>query len=353
LLGLMLTLVRWGQAADRFGERPVMVLALGSSAAILAVTPLFGALPAVFVGLVAAGAAVAGVNSASGRAVLGWFPADGRGLAMAVRQSAVPVGGALAAVVLPALAVRGGSRAALWAMAALMLLTAAAVATWIRGAPSGGGPSGGARAPVATMRIRDMLRDGPFVRLCAAGALLVLPQVVITGFGVELLHDRAGYRPATAAAVLAVIQVGGAGARVLSGWWSDRIGSRLRPFRIIALGVAAVFAVLAPVLTARGWLVGAVLVVAGVFTVCWNGLVFVAAGEMAPAGRAGAYLGLQNTAMFAAATLASVMVGALADLAGWPAATLVLTLPALAAATLTRYIPHEAPPPPPPPPPPA
>jgi hypothetical protein len=31
MLGLLLTLVRWGQASDRSGERPVMVLALAGA----------------------------------------------------------------------------------------------------------------------------------------------------------------------------------------------------------------------------------------------------------------------------------------------------------------------------------
>jgi len=339
MFGLLLTLVRWGQASDRFGERPVMVLALGGCAAVLAVTPLVGPLPLVFLALVAAGAAVAGVNSASGRAVLSWFPARGRGLAMAVRQSAVPIGGALAAATLPTLAAHGGSRAAMWAVAGLQLVTALAVAVWMKEPPDHVSTAGA----VERTRVADMLRDGPFVRVCLAGSLFALPQVVVTGFGVELLHGLAGYVPATAAAVLAVTQLAGAGARVLVGWWSDRVGSRLRPFRLIAYGTAAAFAVLAPVLTADGLLVGVVLVLTGVLAVCWNGLVFVAAGEMAPAGRVGAYLGLQNTAMFGAVTLANVLVGALADVAGWPVTVLALIAPTLVAAVVTRAIPERQP----------
>lgn len=332
--GLLLTLVRWGQASDRFGERPVMALALAGCAAVLAVTPLMGPLPLVFLALVAAGAAVSGVNSASGRAVLSWFPARGRGLAMAVRQSAVPMGGALAAATLPTLAAHGGSRAALWAVAGLELVTAVAVVVWIK-EPSDRVSTAGT---VERTRVADMLRDGRFVRVCLAGSLFVLPQVVVTGFGVELLHDLAGYAPATAAALLAVTQVAGAGARVLVGWWSDSVGSRLRPFRLIAYGTAGAFAVLAPTLTADGLVVGVVLVATGVLAVCWNGLVFVAAGELAPADRVGAFLGLQNTAMFGAATLANVMVGALADVAGWPVTVLILIVPTLVAAVVTRAI---------------
>ncbi len=45
--------------------------------------------------------------AASGRLILGWFAASQRGLAMGIRQSAQPLGVAVAAVSLPSLAARG------------------------------------------------------------------------------------------------------------------------------------------------------------------------------------------------------------------------------------------------------
>ncbi len=41
------------------------------------------------------------MNSASGRAVMHWFGADERGLALGVRQTAVPLGGLIAALAVP------------------------------------------------------------------------------------------------------------------------------------------------------------------------------------------------------------------------------------------------------------
>ena len=57
---------------------------------------------------VAAGAAGASVQSASGRAVMQWFPRKERGLAFGIRQTAIPVGGLLGALALPALVDAGG-----------------------------------------------------------------------------------------------------------------------------------------------------------------------------------------------------------------------------------------------------
>jgi len=47
--------------------------------------------------LAVAGGMGASVNAASGRAVMHWFPARERGLALGLRQTAIPIGGALAA----------------------------------------------------------------------------------------------------------------------------------------------------------------------------------------------------------------------------------------------------------------
>ena len=75
------------------------------------------------------------VIAGSGRAVAGWFPREERGLALGIRQTAVPVGGALAAILLPWLANSGGTRAAFVALGAGCLLGAACALALIRDPP--------------------------------------------------------------------------------------------------------------------------------------------------------------------------------------------------------------------------
>ena len=89
---------------------------------------------------VPAGAAGASANAASGRAVMHWFAANERGLALGVRQTAIPVGAFVAALALPALADAGGSKAALLFLAALCGVGALVGALVLRG------PRGRARA---------------------------------------------------------------------------------------------------------------------------------------------------------------------------------------------------------------
>ena len=113
MVGVMLTLVAWGVVVDRGGERLALVTGLGVTAlAALASTTAHG--PVGWCGwLFVAGAAAASANAASGRVVVGWFPAGRRGLAMGIRQMAQPLGVAVAAVTMPVLAEHHGIRVAL------------------------------------------------------------------------------------------------------------------------------------------------------------------------------------------------------------------------------------------------
>src|SRR5580765_2793542 len=135
-VGLVATLIGWGAATDRFGERWVMTIGLLGAATALGATALAHDPITAGVLLVVAGASGASVNAASGRAVLTWFPADGRGLAMAVRQTSVPVGAGLAAVALPPITAAGGVPMAFLTLAGTCAVAALAVARWIREPPA-------------------------------------------------------------------------------------------------------------------------------------------------------------------------------------------------------------------------
>src|SRR5690625_672443 len=103
-LGMVVTLIGWGYLTDRVGERLVLTLglaltAVAALAAALVPTSMWFEAPCLFAG----GMAAASANTASGRLVTGWFPPDQRGLAMGIRQTAQPLGIAVAALVLPEL----------------------------------------------------------------------------------------------------------------------------------------------------------------------------------------------------------------------------------------------------------
>src|SRR5690349_5829363 len=286
--GITALLLVWGWLADRAGERIVVSVGLAGGACALAA----GAFTTTFGGLVAAlvvTGALAGCTSiASGRAVMGWFGRHQRGLALGVRQMAVPLGGVIGALTLPALASAGGLKAARLALAGGCAVGALACGLVFREPATVPDPAEPAPAP---------LRDARMWRLAAASLLYVTAQAAVLGFTVLFLHEQRGVAAGAAAAVLAAIQLGGAGSRALAGWLSDRSGRRLPLMRTIGVATAAALAGVAALVHAPLALLVPVLVAAGVGSMSWNGLSLTAAAELTGPHTTGSALGLQQTAV--------------------------------------------------------
>ena len=123
--------------------------------------------------------------------------------------------------------------------------------------------------------------------------------------------------------------------RLGNGVWSDRAG-RMRPLRIIALVIAASFTATALAFSGPLPLLVAVLVVAAALAISWNGLVFTAAGELAPPGRAATAMAMTNTANYTGAAITPAVGGAVAAVAGWPAMLALGAVAALAALLALR-----------------
>lgn len=330
--GILLTLLPWGMLTDRVGERPVIVAGLTGAAAALGVLSLTTSAVAAALLLLLAGAFGASVNAASGRAVLTWFPERGRGLAMGVRQSAVPLGAAIAAAVLPRVGEAHGLPVVFRTLAAVCLLSAVLAAATIHD------PAGTPRRPAGRTPISRVLGQRSLLRLSAASGLLVVPQFTLGALLVEYLHDDKTVALTAAAATLSVAQLASAGGRLAVGAWSDRVGSRVRPLRTLGLCTAACFLLIAvldvvvsgPTLVA----LAPVLVVGTVLATCWNGLAFTLAGEIAPPGQAAAAMSVQNSANYLAATLTPALAGAVAAGLGWAAVFVLAGVAALGSAML-------------------
>ncbi|MPY86177.1 MAG: MFS transporter, partial [Actinophytocola sp.] len=101
--GNVLLLSASGYVADRLDPRRVLAAATaacGLATLALALTSLYGVLLAL---LVAVGMAVAATISAGGGAVFAAAPPQWRGLSVSIRQTGLPVGGILAALIVPPL----------------------------------------------------------------------------------------------------------------------------------------------------------------------------------------------------------------------------------------------------------
>lgn len=333
--GMTLTLLGWGLLTDRVGERTVISIGLSVAALLLAAASTVDSFWLLVALVTLAGMSAAAVNAATGRAVMSWFPANERGLALGIRQTAVPVGGGLGAVALPALEASFGLGAAFLALAVTSGVAALAALLWLREAPG---------FPDETLagHVTSPLRDRRLWQLAAGSTLLVSVQIALTGFVVLYLHEERGFSPGAAGAVLAAINVAGAVLRIGLGRLSDRIGSRLRPLRTLSLGLAGSTAAAAFLTEAPDSVLVLALVAAGSLSVGWNGLSFTATAELAGRERSGAALGFQQTALGLGCMVAPLSFATLVEATSWPVGFALLSvLPLGAFATFGRLLAAE------------
>jgi sugar phosphate permease len=319
-VGAVVTLMPWGLLADRVGERFVLAGGLGFCGLLLLPAAVTSNHVLLIVLLVLAGAAGASVNAASGRAVMSWFGADQRGLALGIRQTATPVGGIIAAIALPPIEEAGGLAAAFVALGTFTLATAAVGALVVRDVPA---ESGLGEAPA-------VLRNAQLWLLGISGALYLVAQVAIMGFLVLFLHEEHGLSTQEAAAVLAIVQGVAIVVRIGVGRWSDLIGTRIRPLRLLGLGAFGSLALAAAVVEAPTWGVLLAFVIAGALSMSWNGLSFTAAAEFVGRARSGAAIGFQQTVLVGSGAAVPPLFAVIVEAASWRVAYAVAAVAPLA-----------------------
>ncbi|MBN9550355.1 MAG: MFS transporter [Alphaproteobacteria bacterium] len=317
-LGVALSELPWGVLTDRWGDRRVLLTGLGATAAwllimALLVVPTKTAIPGVALlsaSLLVAGLLGGSVNGSSGRAIMGWFAEGERGFAMSIRQTAVPLGGGLGALVLPSLALALGFTAVFGLLAAVSALAACFAWRWLHEPPV----EGGGHATAATSGPAP-LRNIEVWRISTAIGLLCFPQVAVLTFASVFLHDFAGMGTWVTSASLAAVQTGAMVMRVWSGRFTDRHGNR-RPFlRVCSLWLLVTGAAGIPALMP---LLPLTVVVAGISVSAWHGVAYTELATLAGAGHVGTALSLANSFVFIGFCLVPIAIPWLLLVFAWP-----------------------------------
>ncbi len=233
-VGAFASVLAAGWAVDVLGDRVVLLLGgvlTGLSGIGCALAPSFAALVGF---LVLMGVGITTPTPAGSLAVRAAFPLRLRGMVISIRQTGVPLGGFVAAVALPGIAVASGWRRALGlAGGATIIVTVAAMALYRKSfrpeTVSGTRP----RMRIDRYLSRDVLGAG------GVGLLLVAGQSCLVTYLVVYLVDDWRLPITTAALFLGVAQLAGAGGRVLWGTLSDRVLHGNRGLAVVLAGGTA------------------------------------------------------------------------------------------------------------------
>lgn len=314
-LGALLAFYATGLATERAGERRVMAagaVATGLMAVLGALAPSVRLLA---LALAAAGAGFPSSQVAGSHAVMAAFPARERGVAMGVRQAGLPVGGLLAAFLLPWVASVAG-----WRWGLVVAGTGCALAgalTYVALGPHEGAQ--GLHHPRRAQGIdpwrapREFFRSVPLVLTTLTACLLAAGQFGLTGYLPLYFVDRFGWEAQRAARLLLFVHVGGIVGRMAWGWVSDRWFGADRPKPIALAACCAAATVVALALLARwdgvpAWVAAVLALLSGFTLLGWNGLYVTLLSELAWAASA-VMVGLSMTVLYVFTMLAPPVFG--------------------------------------------
>ena len=242
-------------------------------------------------GTVGLGVAYGLTNPAAAHLMMKIASGANRNLIFSIKQTGQPLGGVVAGLVAPPIAVAFGWQWSLLAGAALafvVMLSIQPLRTLLDGDRDPGTKFRGAvfRDLGLVLRNRN-LRLRAFLGLCLAAV-----QLALMGFAVAMLADEIELDLVTAGVGLAVIQVAGVIGRI--GWGAVADRTRNARYTLIATQLLSIVAALLTAVLAPGMPLGvifAVLFLFGFSAVGWNGVFMAEVARMAPEGRIGSATG--------------------------------------------------------------
>lgn len=332
-VGAIVASLASGPATGRFGAIRVSQLGLCVCAAglVLCAVPW---VPAIALGAVLVGIGYGPITPASSHLLARTTPAHRMSLVFSIKQTGVPLGGALAGAIVPGLQLVTGWQAALLAVGVACIACAFVSQVLRREFDADRDPKRPLGFGNFLDPVRLVLSERPLRMLAGCSFMFSIAQLSLTTYLVTFLTENLAYGLVAAGAVLALSQVGGVLGRVSWGYAADRWMGARRTLAALAtvMGLSAVAtALLAP--GVPHLVVVAVLFLFGASAIGWNGVYLAEVARQAPAGKAGIATGGTLAITFFGTVLGPPVFGAVAGLFGsYRAGFAVLAVPLLAVA---------------------
>jgi MFS family permease len=343
-LGICWCLACGGPMLDHHG--PIRTLQLGLAAIALGLFLLSQPVAVLgFVGALVLGLGTAPNNPAGSTMLMRSAPPRHRNLIFSIRQAGVPLGGAIAGIlVAPAVAMLGLAQT-LWLIAAAVALCLLAVQPFRqrldveRGPPNRRWPQT-FLSPSALRRSAEVIRSHPTLPLLTGmGISFSIAQASVQAFTATYLVTQHGKGLAEAGYFIAVLLVASTLSRIVLGWLADRWRRGLLLLCLLLL--AASVALILFVWSAAGppWLLYCCVALIGATSLGWNGVYMAELARLAPPSRIGDVTSAANLFGFAGSFCGPLIFAFIASRApsfDWPYLLVAVQLAACGVFTLWR-----------------
>lgn len=283
-VGMLATLALLGNMSRRLGACRTNQAGHACVAAAMC-TMLLPSLACIVLGSLLLGVGYGLLTPSASGLLMRFTPAARRNVIFSLQQTGVPLGGILVASIAPTIAIHFGWRTALVAIACLILAVVCALEAGRRRWDDDRDPRapllpGSPLAPLAAIWAHPALRQ-----LSLAGCAFCWWQFVVAAFTVVACVEGLGMSLVAAGFVLTVVQVAGIAARILCGWFADRLRSATRA--LAGLAVVWLVACIASAGLSPAWPFAAVCVLFALYGATsngWPGAVLAEVGKLARPG---------------------------------------------------------------------
>lgn len=254
-------------------------------------TTLFSTVTAIAVGSVLLGMGMSVMTPASSHLLYRFTTPRRRNLIFSLKQTGVPLGGLLPALIAPPVALAFGWQWSVvlflaWGIAMIVTLQRAR-SRWDDDRNPRMRLTGGIFHGVATV-----WRHLPLRWLATGAFCFAFVQLSLTSFAVTMLVEESGYGLIAAGLIFSLIQISGGVARVFWGWLADRSGQATA--LLIVISAVTIASCIATATMTTDWPLAAVCATFAVFgasAVGWNGVFLAEFAKLSPRGTAGVATG--------------------------------------------------------------
>ncbi|MGE8036643.1 MFS transporter [Lysinibacillus sp. KCTC 33748] len=237
-IGPIFSMILFGYFMDKKGEKQIIAwgsILLGLSALLLMLVNNYVVL--LFL-LLIVGVWYGSAQTGGSTAIVKWFPDKHRGLAIGIRQTGIPIGGALASVILTYM-YHHYSLSSVHLVQGLVAIAGGLLFLLIYQEPK-------ERVAVAATsvtfkeKLMAIKNNKGLYPIYIVGIVMMTLQMILVAHFMSYLHQEGGYSLTEAGQYLSLILIGGMIGRVAIAWISDQFFAQKREYFLMIVMVSAV-----------------------------------------------------------------------------------------------------------------
>ncbi|MFJ7915592.1 MULTISPECIES: MFS transporter [unclassified Lysinibacillus] len=237
-IGPIFSMILFGYLMDKRGEKQIIgwgSILLGFSALLLMLVNNYAVL--LFL-LLIVGVWYGSAQTGGSTAIVKWFPDKHRGLAIGIRQTGIPIGGALASAILTYMYYHH-SLTSVHLVQGIVAIAGGLLFLLIYQEPKN-------RVAVAATsvtfkeKLEAIKNNKDLYPIYIVGIVMMTLQMILVAHFMSYLHEEGGYSLTAAGQYLSLVLIGGMIGRVAIAWISDQFFAQKREFLLMIVMTSAV-----------------------------------------------------------------------------------------------------------------